>query len=207
MWVNTIGATAPLFPDFGSGTWNGGPIGIPYVTVPGTQTKYLATFTYADESDPGPYAIPLNAPIEGGSSSTGDRHVIAVDKDNCVLYELFNAYPRKSRWRADSGAIFNLLSYALRPPTWTSADAAGLPIFPGLVRYDEILTGAIRHALRFTVPQTRRAYVWPARHYASSLTDVRYPPMGPGSACARRSTSLVIRPPIRLFCRHSRRTG
>jgi hypothetical protein len=178
MWVNTIGATAPLFPDFGSGTWNGGPIGIPYVTVPGTQTKYLATFTYADESDPGPYAIPLNAPIEGGSSSTGDRHVIAVDKDNCVLYELFNAYPRKSRWRADSGAIFNLLSYALRPPTWTSADAAGLPIFPGLVRYDEILTGAIRHALRFTVPQTRRAYVWPARHYASSLTDVRYPPMG-----------------------------
>jgi len=178
MWVNTIGATSPLFPDFGSGTYNGGPIGIPYVTVPGTQTAYAATFTYADESDPGPYAIPLNAPIEGGSTSTGDRHVIAVDKDNCLLYEMFNAYPQASSWRADAGAIFNLLSYALRPPTWTSADAAGLPIFPGLVRYDEILAGEIRHAIRFTVPQTQRAYVWPARHYASSLTDPRYPPMG-----------------------------
>jgi hypothetical protein len=146
--------------------------------VPGTQTSYPASFLYADESDPGPYKVPLNAPIEGGSASTGDRHAIAIDSDNCVLYELYNSFPQTSSWKADSGAIFNLLSNALRPATWTSADAAGLPIWPGLVRYDEIAAGEIRHAIRFTVPQTQRAYVWPARHYASSLTDPKYPPMG-----------------------------
>jgi len=153
-------------------------MGIPFVTVPGTQTKYPVTFSYADESDPGPYAIPLNAPIEGGSQSTGDRHAIAVDTDNCILYELYNSYPQASSWTADSGAVFNLKSNALRTATWTSADAAGLPIFPGLLRYDEILTGEIRHAIRFTVPHTLRAYVWPARHYASSITGPSYPPMG-----------------------------
>src|SRR5882672_4219451 len=162
----------------GSGTYNGGPIGIPFVTVPGTQTKYPATFLYADESDSGPYAVPLNAPIEGGSQSTGDRHAIAVDTDNCILYELYNAFPQTSSWNAGSGAIFNLLSNALRPAGWTSADAAGLPIMPGLVRYDEVASGEIRHAIRLTVPQTRRAFIWPARHYASSLTDPKYPPMG-----------------------------
>jgi hypothetical protein len=167
-----------LHPDFGSGTYNGGPIGIPFVTVPGTQTKYPATFTYQSESDTGPYAIPLNAPIEGGSASTGDRHVISIDTDNCILYEIYNAFPQATSWQGGSGAIFNLFSDALRPATWTSADAAGLPIFSGLVRYDEILAGGIHHALRFTVPQTQRAYVWPARHYASSLTGTQYPPMG-----------------------------
>jgi hypothetical protein len=177
-WVNTIGATSPLHPDFGSGLYDGGPIGIPYVTVPGTQPSYPATFYYAGESDPGPYAIPLDAPIEGGSDSTGDRHAISVDVDNCILYEMYDAYPQTASWQAGSGAIFNLLSYALRPAPATSADAAGLAIFPGLVRYDEILAGEIRHAIRFTVPQTQRAYVWPARHYASSLTDPKYPPMG-----------------------------
>lgn len=177
-WVNTIGASSPLHPDFGSGLYNGAPMGIPYVTVPGTQTKYPATFTYQSESDPGPYAIPLNAPIEGGSSSTGDRHVIAVDTDNCILYEIYAAYPQAASWQGGSGAIFNLLSDELRPASWTSADAAGLPIFPGLVRYDEIVAGEIRHAIRFTVPQTQKAYVWPARHYASSLTGSQYPPMG-----------------------------
>lgn len=177
-YITTIGSTSPLHPDFGSGTYNGGPIGIPFVTVPGTQTKYPATFLYASESDPGPYAIPLNAPIEGGSGSTGDRHAISIDTDNCILYELYNAYPQTSSWQADSGAIFNLLSDALRTAGWTSADAAGLPIFPGLVRYDEIVAGHINHAIRFTVPQTQRAYVWPARHFASSLTDPKYPPMG-----------------------------
>jgi hypothetical protein len=177
-WVNTIGPSSPLHPDFGSGTYNGEPIGIPYVTVSGTQTKYPATFTYQSESDPGPYAIPLNAPIEGGSASTGDRHVIAVDTDNCILYEIFAAYPQAASWQGGSGAIFNLLSDALRPATWTSADAAGLPIFPGLVRYDEIAAGAILHAIRFTVPQTQNAFVWPARHEASSLTGAQYPPMG-----------------------------
>jgi hypothetical protein len=177
-YVATIGAGTSLHADFGSGTWNGGPIGIPFVTVPGTQTKYPATFLYSTESDPGPYAVPLNAPIEGGSASTGDRHAISADVDNCILYELYRAFPQTSSWQADSGAIFNLLSNALRPAGWTSADAAGLPIFPGLVRYDEVAAGAINHAIRLTVPQTLRAYIWPARHYASSLTDPKYPPMG-----------------------------
>jgi hypothetical protein len=122
--------------------------------------------------------VPLNAPIEGGSASTGDRHAIAVDVDHCILYELYAAFPQSASWRAGSGAIFNLLSNNLRVATWTSADAAGLPIFPGLVRYDEIAAGEIRHALRFTVPKTQKAYVWPARHYASSLTGGQYPPMG-----------------------------
>jgi hypothetical protein len=177
-WVNTIGASSPLHPDFGSGLWDGGPIGIPYVTVPGTQTKYPATFTYQSESDTGPYAIPLNAPIEGGSASTGDRHAIAIDINNCILYEIFGAYPQATSWAGGSGAIFHLLSDALRPATWTSTDAAGLPIFPGLVRHDEVAAGAIHHALRFTVQQSQKAYVWPARHYASSLTGTQYPPMG-----------------------------
>ncbi len=176
--VNTIGTSTGFHADFGSGTWNGGPIGIPFVTVAGTQTKYPATFFYADESDPGPYAVPLNAPIEGGSASDGDRHAIAIDADNCVLYELYRAFPQASSWSADSGAIFDLRSNALRPATWTSADAAGLPIMPGLVTYDEVLSGEIRHAIRFTVPQTQRAFVWPARHYASSLTGTQYPRMG-----------------------------
>jgi hypothetical protein len=177
-WVTTIGASSPVHPDFGSGLYGGAPIGIPFVTVPGTQTKYPAIFTYADESDPGPYAIPLGAPIEGGSQSTGDRHAIAIDVTNCILYELYAAYPQASSWTAGSGAIFNLASNALRPAGWTSTDAAGLPVFPGLLRYDEIAAGEIRHAIRFTVPQTQKAYVWPARHYASSLTDPKYPPMG-----------------------------
>ncbi len=172
-WVSTIGSTSPLHPDFGPD-----PYGIPFITVPGTQTKYPAAFSYADESDPGPYAVPLNAPIEGGSASTGDRHAIAVDTTNCILYELFYAYPQAASWNAGSGAIYNLASDALRPAGWTSADAAGLPIFPGLVRYDEIAAGAINHALRFTVPHTQAAYVWPARHLASSLTGAQYPPMG-----------------------------
>src|SRR6202158_1548502 len=177
-YINTIGATASMHADFGSGSYAGGLIGIPFITVPGTQSKYLATFLYADESDIGPYAIPLDAPIEGGSQSTGDRHAIAIDIDNCILYELGNAYPQTSSWRAGAGAIFDLLSNALRPATWTSTDAAGLAILPGLVRYDEVAAGEIRHAIRFTVPQTQRAFIWPARHYASTLTGTQYPPMG-----------------------------
>jgi hypothetical protein len=176
--VTTIGANIGFHADFGAGIWNGGPIGIPFVTVPGTQTKYPATFYYASESDPGPYAIPLNAPIEGGSASTGDRHAIAVDTGNCILYELYRAFPQSSSWNADSGAIFDLNSNALRPATWTSADAAGLPIMPGLVTYEEVMSGEITHALRFTVPQSRHEFVWPARHYASSLTGTQYPRMG-----------------------------
>lgn len=177
-WVTTIGSSSVLHPDFGAAMWNGGPIGIPFVTVPGTQTKYPATFLYQSESDPGPYAVPLNAPIEGGSSSTGDRHATSVDTGNCILYEIYNAYPQTASWKGDSGAIYNLRSNQLRPETWTSADAAGLPIFAGLVRWDEILAGEIRHAIRFTAPKTLKGYVWPARHYASSLTGSQYPPMG-----------------------------
>lgn len=157
--VSTIGATRTFHADFGSGLWNGGPIGIPFVTVPGTQVKYPASFLYADESDPGPYAVPLGAPIEGGSQSNGDRHAIAIDTGHCTLYELYRAFPGTASWTADAGAIFELGSNAPRPETWTSADAAGLPIMPGLVTYDEVASGEIRHAIRFTVPQTRRAYV------------------------------------------------
>jgi hypothetical protein len=176
--VNTIGASRGFHADFGAGMWDGGPIGIPFITVPGTQTKYPASFLYDDESDPGPYAVPLNAPIEGGANATGDRHAIAIDTTNCILYELYRAFPGANAWTADSGAIFDLRSNALRPLTWTSADAAGLPIAPGLVTVDEVLSGEIRHAIRFTVPQTRREFVWPARHYASPLTGTQYPRMG-----------------------------
>jgi hypothetical protein len=124
-------------------------------------------------------SIPANAPIEGGVGSSGDLHVLALDRDNCVLYELFAAYPQSDgSWKAGSGAIFDLRSHTLRPDTWTSADAAGLPIFPGLTRYDEVATGEITHALRFTAPETRKAHIWPARHNASDLTGTQYPPMG-----------------------------
>jgi len=169
-----------LHPDFGT-TWNGAPNGIPYVVVDGSQEQVPVTFSYGDESDPGPYPIPPNAPIEGGASATGDRHVLVVDRDNWKLYELFDAHPVNggTAWTAGSGAIFDLGSNLLRPAGWTSADAAGLPIFPGLVRYDEVVElGEIRHALRFTCPQTRRAYVHPARHWASSNTSASLPPMG-----------------------------
>ncbi len=176
--VTTVGSGVTLHADFGSGLYEGAPIGIPFVTVLGLQTKFPVTFQYADESDAGPYAIPLNAPIEGGSSSMGDRHAIAVDTDNCILYELYSSYPQAASWQAGSGVIFNLKSNALRPAGWTSADAAGLPIFPGLVRYDEVASGVIRHAIRLTVPQTLNSYAWPARHFASKLTDPKYPAMG-----------------------------
>jgi hypothetical protein len=178
-YVNTIGANSSMHADFGSGLWDGGPIGIPFVVVSGSQPLANVAFDYSDESDPGPYPIPSDAPIEGGPQSSGDRHVLVLDRDNCVLYELYAAYPQPNgSWDAGSGAVYDLQSNALRPAGWTSADAAGLPILPGLVRYDEVAAGEIRHAIRFTAPQTRRAYVWPARHYASSLTATKYPPMG-----------------------------
>lgn len=169
-----------LHPDFGT-TWNGVPNGIPYIVVDGAQPRVPVTFQYASESDPGPYPVPADAPIEGGPGSSGDRHVIVVDRDEWRLYELYAAYPHDggTRWTAGSGAIFDLNSNALRPAGWTSADAAGLPIFPGLVRYDEVVElGEIRHALRFTCPVTRRAYVPPATHWASSRSEPDLPPMG-----------------------------
>lgn len=179
--IASIGLNTGLHPDFGT-FWAGAPIGIPYVVVSGTQTKVPINFTaYGDESDPGPYPVPSNAPIEGGPNANGDRHVLVVDRDNWKLYELYRAFPvgGGTSWRADSGAIFDLNSNALRPAGWTSADAAGLPIFPGLVRYDEVFEQKeITHALRFTAQLTRRAYVYPARHFASSNTSPNLPPMG-----------------------------
>jgi hypothetical protein len=169
--IGALGGNQKLHADFGGA----GAYGIPYITVPGTQPLVPVDFVaYGDESDPGPYPIPLRAPIEGGS----DRHVLAVDRDHCKLYELYAAQPQADHWQADSGAVFDLRSDALRPDTWTSADAAGLPIFAGLVRYDEVAAGHIDHALRFTVARTQRGFVHPATHEASSSTDPNLPPMG-----------------------------
>lgn len=179
--IASIGLERGLHPDFGT-VWDGAPNGIPYVVVAADQPQVpISSFEYADESDPGPYPIPPDAPIEGGPLGTGDRHVIALDRDNWRLYELFAGVPEGggAAWRAGSGAVFDLHSNELRPEGWTSADAAGLPIFPGLVRYDEAVEqGAIHHALRFTARRTRRAYVPPARHWASRITDPNVPPMG-----------------------------
>ena len=170
-YISTILAdNSFLHPDFGGG----GVYGIPYTTVEQNQPLVPVSFDYADESDAGPYPIPPNAPIEQG----GDRHVLVVQKGSCKLYELYAAERAGAGWQAGSGAIFDLNSNALRPDGWTSADAAGLPILAGLARYDEVAAGEIRHALRFTVERSQRAYIHPATHYASSLTDTSLPPMG-----------------------------
>jgi len=171
-YVRSIGADKPLHPDFGS------VYGIPYVVVPGRQKRVPVSFEYADESDAGPYPIPDDAPIEGGPDARGDRHILVIDRDNRVLYEIFHAFKTDKGWKAGSGAIFKLDSNDLRPDGWTSADAAGLPIFPGLVRFEEVARGSIPHALRFTVQKSQRAYVWPARHFASASKDEDLPPMG-----------------------------
>lgn len=179
--IDSIGLNTGLHPDFGT-VYNGTPNGIPYVVVSGTQSLVPINFTiYGNESDPGPYPVPPNAHIEGGPNSTGDRHVLVIDRDNWKLYELYRSFPLNGgvTWNAESGAVFDLNSNALRPAGWTSADAAGLPVFPGLVRYDEVFEqGQIAHALRFTVRFTRRAYVHPARHFASTNTNPNLPPMG-----------------------------
>jgi hypothetical protein len=176
--VRGIGLDKPLHPCFGT-TYNGAPNGIPYIVVPGTQPRVPVRFEYAGESDPGPYPIPPDAPIEGGQNPEGDRHVLVIDRDEWKLYELFAASRRKDGWVAGSGAIFDLTSNPPRPAGWTSADAAGLPIFPGLVRHDEVFEqGVIRHALRFTCARTRHAYVHPARHFASANNNPNLPPMG-----------------------------
>nr|MDQ3356238.1 hypothetical protein [Actinomycetota bacterium] len=165
---------------FGAGRWDGAPIGIPVNVVSGAQRRVPVSFDYADESDRGPYPVPAGARIEGGPRAGGDRHVLVVDRDRCRLWELFSAYPLDggARWRAGSGATWSLLSNRLRPSGWTSADAAGLPILPGLARHEELRHGSINHALRVTVPRTRRSFAYPARHFASSLTDRDLPPMG-----------------------------
>jgi len=198
-----------LHPDFGT-TYNGAPNGIPYVVVRAGQPKVPVTFDYSDESDPGPYPIPPSAPIEGGSGSSGDRHVLIVDQDAWKLYELFDAHPVNggASWHAGSGAVFDLNSNAMRPAGWTSADAAGLPIFPGLVRYDEAVEAkAITHALRFTCPRTRKAYVSPARHYASSDTSSALPPMGMRVRLKASFDTTSFSPTIRVILRAMMRHG
>lgn len=188
--VRSIGVDKPLHADFGP-EYQGRPIGIPYVVVPGDQPRVPVRFEYAAESDPGPYPIPDDAPIEGGPDAKGDRHVLVIDKDNWKLYELFDAHKEPGGgWRAGSGAIFDLKTNTTRPAGWTSADAAGLPIFPGLARFDEATSKAgIRHALRFTCVRSRHAYIPPARHFASKRVDPGLPPMG---LRARLKASVAI---------------
>jgi hypothetical protein len=177
--IASIGLSTGLHPDFGSGLWDGGPIGIPFDVVSKTTPRSRVSFDYADESDKGPYPIPTTVHIEGGRASSGDRHAILVDKSACKLYELYALYPKTGGgWKAGSGAIWNLRSNALRPAGWTSANAAGLPIFPGLARYVEVAAGSIDHALRFTAPCTAPRYVYPARHEASTCHGANLPPMG-----------------------------
>jgi hypothetical protein len=180
--IASIGLQNGVHADFGSGLWDGSRIGIPYTVVHGkTTAKSRVGFEYADESDKGPYPIPANVPIEGqpSTSSGGDRHALIVDRDTCRLYELYALQRVGGRWQAGSGAIFDLRSNRVRPAGWTSADAAGLPLLPGAApREGDAATGASRHALRFTAERTRRAYVYPARHYASSSSDPTLPPMG-----------------------------
>jgi hypothetical protein len=172
--VASIGLDTGLHADFGSGLWDGSPIGIPFDVVTRTTPRSRVTFEYGDESDRVGYPIPKRVHIEGGS----DHHALLLDKSTCRLYELGGLAKQNGRWTAWAGATWSLRSNKVRPAGWTSADAAGLPIFPGLARYDEVKRGVIDHALRFTVQRTRRAYVYPARHFASSLTDPSLPPMG-----------------------------
>lgn len=174
-FIASIGTGRRLHPDFGGD----GAYGIPFTTVGSDQPKVPIDFThYPAESDPGPYPFPPDAPVEGGSDGTGDRHVVVVDADNCMLYETYLSYYVGPGWDVANGAVWDLRSNTLRPLGWTSADAAGLPIFPGLVRYDEVASGEVRHAIRFTVSRTQRGYILPATHFASSSTDPNRPPMG-----------------------------
>jgi hypothetical protein len=173
--INFIGPTIGLHPDFGTGG-----NGIPYVVVSGSQNNVAINFTaYGDESDPGPMPVPANAPIEGGSNSTGDRHVLVLDNANCFLYEMGRAFPNSDgSWDADVAVVWDLLNNQQRPWTWTSVDAAGLPIFPGLARYDEVAAGQIQHALRFTLQKSRQAMVPPASHWAANNSNSLAAPMG-----------------------------
>jgi hypothetical protein len=185
--IDSIGASTGLHADFGSGLWDGSPIGIPFDVVTRRTPRSRVSFEYSDESDHVGYPIPKHVHIEGGS----DHHALLLDRDACRLYELGGLQRQGGRWSAWAGATWNLRSNRVRPAGWTSADAAGLPIFPGLARWDEAKRGAIDHALRFTVSRTRRAFIYPARHYASSLTDPSLPPMG---LRVRLKASFDVRP-------------
>ncbi|HSR27964.1 MAG TPA: hypothetical protein VLR51_05865, partial [Actinomycetes bacterium] len=176
-YLAAMGPGAGIHADFGSGTWEGGPIGIPYTVVGAGQPRVPVRFGYAGESDPGPYPIPPDAPVEGGPGADGDRHVLVVQAGTCRLYELFDAHREGGGWRAGSGAVWDLRANRLRPAGWTSADAAGLPILAGLVRYEEVARGRVDHAIRVTVDRSQAAYLWPARHQAGQAGS-SLPPMG-----------------------------
>lgn len=172
-YIDFIGSTTPLHPDFGAGLYDGQTIGIPYIVVSGSPFVTINYTAYGDESDPGPMPVPKNAPIEGyPNPGNGDRHVLVLDRDNCWLYELYSSYRQKNgSWNAGSGAVWDLLNDEQRPYTWTSADAAGLAVFPGLARYDEVASGAINHALRFTLQSSQAAFTPPASHWAANSTN------------------------------------
>jgi hypothetical protein len=178
-WVGAIGSGTGLHSDFGT-VWAGAPNGIPFVVVPISEPLVPVDFVeYPSESDPGPYPTPLDTPIEGGPNSTGDRHVLALQQVSCTLYELYHAQPGSSSWSAGSGAIWHLSEDERRADGETSADAAGLPILPGLVRYDEVASGEIKHALRFTATSIQHAYIYPATHSDGTAgNDATHPPMG-----------------------------
>ncbi len=192
-----------LHPDYGPGGGKSTPYGIPWKITPAAQPLVKVRFDYADQSDPGPYPFGANTPIEGGATSSGDRHALMVDPRKCALYELYNAYYHaNNKSTAGSGAIWTLTSNKLRPAGWTSADAAGLPILPGLVNYGEVMSGHIDHAIRFTAQTTNTAYIWPARHEAGSVTNANYPPMGarfrlgagfnlPAADCAKPCQTVI----------------
>jgi hypothetical protein len=205
--VASIGLDAPVHADFGSGEWDGGPIGIPFDVVSRKTRRAHVSFEYADESNRVRYPIPRHVHIEGGPHATGDRHAILVDRSSCRLYELYDLRHTGHGWTAGSGAVWSLRSNHLRPAGWTSADAAGLPIFAGLARWDEVSRGAIDHALRFTAAETRRAYVYPARHYASNSNDPSLPPMGL-RVRLRASVNVAAFPPqARIVLRALQRYG
>ncbi|MCO5174668.1 MAG: hypothetical protein M9914_10815 [Trueperaceae bacterium] len=211
-YVASIGAGTSVHADFGSGLWEGAPIGIPFTTVAAGQPTVTVSFYYPEESDRAPYPIPRDAPVEGappgGVADGGDRHVLVIDVSSCVLYELFDAESRRDgSWAAGSGAVFDLRSNALRPDGWTSADAAGLPILPGLVRYDEVAAGEIAHAIRFTAPRTRDAHVWPARHDASSHGDPELPPMGQRFRLRADFDASGMAPEVQVIVRAMQRYG
>lgn len=207
-YLASIGLDTGLHPDFGT-VWQGAPIGIPYVLVDEDQTPVDISFYYDDESDPGPYPIPPDAPIEGGPDSDGDRHIIVIDTNAKRLYEIFDAHMQEDgAWEAGSGAIFDLTNNALRPAGWTSADAAGLPIFAGLVRYDEVVDqGEINHALRFTTRRTQRAYITPATHWASDSTNPNLPPMGLRVRLRANFDVSTFSPNVQVILRAMQRYG
>ena len=207
-FLASMGTSTNLHPDFGT-VWAGAPIGIPYLVVTSAQPLVPVVYTdYGSESDPGPFPIPLTAAIEGGPASTGDRHVITVDKDTKVLYELYYSFPKASNWNASSGAKFDLTVDVDRPLDWTSADAAGLPIFPGLVRYEEVyLKKEVNHAIRMTVQHSQAAYIYPARHYASTSTNPNYPPMGLRLRMKASYDISRFSPPIQIICAAMKKHG